>query len=103
MFNRVENELDVKVNALTHKKQGVYGCLSFFISSKEEKSDCHGVKSQKIMSQKLHVPILETIRKNLHLQKKKQLYGIYSLWAGIFTIGIFKIIYQMYYKGGVTW
>ena len=42
----------------------------FFISSKEYKSDCHGVNSQKIKSQKLHVPILETNRKNLHPQKK---------------------------------
>ena len=28
------------------------------------------MKSQKIKSQKLHVPILETNRKNLHQQKK---------------------------------
>ena len=34
------------------------------------------MKSQKIKSQKLHVPILETNRKNLHPQKN-QLYGTY--------------------------
>ena len=70
MFNRVENELDFKINA--HKNQGVkVDTRSVFISSKEYKPDCHGAKSQKIKSQKLHVPILETNRKNLHPQKKK--------------------------------
>ena len=53
-------------------KSGVYQVDTnyFHIFKRVKKSDCHGVKSQKIKSQKLHVPILETIRKNLHPQKK---------------------------------
>ena len=46
------------------------GLFKFFHIILRIKLDCHGVKSQKIKSQKLHVPILETIRKNLHPQKK---------------------------------
>ena len=59
MFNRAENELDMP------RKSGVFkvDAKFFLYHLKIKKSDCHGVKSQKIKSQKLHVPILETNRK----------------------------------------
>ena len=51
----------------------VYMFVLLCYSFNKEKCDlkfCHFMKSQKLKSQKLHVPILEINRKNLHPQKK---------------------------------